>query len=186
MDKYVVFFPENFKEKEEPDPTTLWKVKYSLHSNDIEYPLYIVELCENKYSVNAYPLEYLTNGMEEIGLILKHDYPFAKEYIYQDKYNVLFTATLLALDIGCYDNKVKIKRKFANKILKDMKLPENGILHPEKFHKRLIELLDLSEKKYKDDTEEYIDNLINLENLAIRCLEYETMIEWNNIVEVNK
>lgn len=186
MLNYTVFYPENYKEKEEPDDTTLWKVKYSLSSDTIDFPVYIVELCDNVYSERAFPLSYLQTNLEEIGLTLKHDYPFAKEYIYEDKYNVLFTATLIALDIGCYNNLIKMPSKFSKKILEDMNLPETGKYHPEKFHKKLVELLDLSEKKYQLDTEDYINKLIDLENLALRCLEFETMIEWNNIIEVKK
>lgn len=186
MFNYTFFYPENYREKDEPDDTTLWKVKYSLSSDIIDFPAYIVELCDNVYSDKAFSLEYLQKNLEEIGLKLKHDYPFAKEYIYEDKYNVLFIATLIAQDIGGYNNLIKIPSEFSQKILEDMNLPEAGRYHPEKFHKKLVELLDLSEKKYQLDTEDYINSLIDLENLTLRCLEYETMIEWNNIIEVIK
>ena len=49
-----------------------------------------------------------------------------------------------------------------------MKLKNQGIMHPEKFHKKMIELTDMSEEQFLIH-EEICDTLINLENLNIVC-----------------
>ena len=70
-----------------------------------------------------------------------------KEYgILDDNDDALFTATISALDINKFNNEVLVKIKVAKEILSTMDLKENGCMHPEKFHNKMIEYVDLSEE----------------------------------------
>jgi hypothetical protein len=58
-----------------------------------------------------------------------------------------------------------------------MKLPMFGKMHPEKFHKKLVQFIDLSQ----NDTalvENIFEALTELEDLCTECISYESFIEW--------
>ena len=97
-----------------------------------------------------------------------------------DNDDALFTATISALDINKFNNEVLVKIKVAKEILSTMNLNENGSMHPEKFHNKMIEYVDLSEEEFvkKEDISQY---LYDLETLCERCLQYESNIEWKSI-----
>lgn len=178
MSQHIIFKPENYQEKNEPDPDTLWKVKYTLQAEDIDLPVYILNISEDIIDVDAYPLSYLENNFKLLNMKKIFDFPFSKEYVFEDDFSMSFTATLTALDIGACVNEIKIPKKFCSKFLKDLKLPESGKLHPARFHNLLLAYLDMSDSKY-NKYDKYINHLTDLEDLCFNCIEYEKNIEWN-------
>ena len=61
-----------------------------------------------------------------------------------------------------------------------MNLRNKGTMHPEKFHLKMLEYVDLSDDRYLVE-EEVSEVLYELENLCESCLQYESSIEWKPI-----
>lgn len=183
--KYILFKPENYIAKEEPDDTVLWKVKYNVKGEDTNLPIEIMYFNNDMFIFDAIPLNYLEENLNQLGMIKTYDFPFVKEYSFSANSEYELIATLIAQDMGVHNNYIKIPKTTSEKILKDMKLPFEGNMHPEKFHKKLIENIDLSDSKYSKN-KKYFDYMVDLENLSLRCLEYEKNIEWNITSEVLK
>jgi hypothetical protein len=74
-------------------------------------------------------------------------------------------------------NQIIIPKNIARDILNEMKLPMFGKMHPEKFHKKLVQFIDLSQ----NDTalvENIFEALTELEDLCTECISYESFLEW--------
>ena len=185
MAKYTLFHPKNQIEQDEPKNDVLWRLNFNLKTEDkVDFKIYVYDLFED--SVNdCFPLPYLEKSMNELGMEKIYDFPFKKEYSFVDQNGLEIIATLTALDLNGFDNGVKLTKKLADVLLKDMKLPTEGELHPERFMRKLSTYIDLSDKKY-DTYERNFDSLLELENLCDKCLQYETNIQWQLINEVVK
>jgi hypothetical protein len=179
MNHYIIFYPKDIDYNDEPKETVLWEVKYNADSSIIELPDYILNLLQSEQK-EAYPINKWHDEFTNLGMQLIYDYVYAKEYAYFMNNTPFFTATLSALDLNRFNNQIVVKIKVGRKLLKEMKLKNQGIMHPEKFHKKMIELTDISEKQFLIH-EEICDTLINLENLCEKCVQYESLIEWKSI-----
>ena len=126
------------------------------------------------------PLAQWEKDFKELNLYLIYDYSYAKEYAYFVDNQPVLTATLMALDLNRFNNQVVIKQKVAKKLLNQMKLRNKGAMHPEKFHTKMLEYVDLSDERYLVE-EEVSEVLYELENLCECCLQYESSIEWKPI-----
>jgi len=185
MSKYIIFHPANQISKDEPGNEILWTVDFNLKSGeDTNIKIYIYDFLEGQIE-NCYPLTYIEQNLYEMGMEKKYDFPYKKEFYFVDQLGMEFIATLTALDINGFESTVKLKKKFAQVLLKDMNLPPEGNLHPERFLRSLSSFIDLSDEKY-ELYENNFDDLLDLENLCDRCLQYETNIEWKIINEVIK
>lgn len=184
MSEFVLFMPENFNEDEEPSDDILWQVKYKLHGDGFTANVYLYDII-NQDITDTFTLEAVETNMYEMGLEKVFDFPFAKEYVFEDDFGILFSATATALDLHGFENKLKINKKFAKIIFDDLKLPLQGKMHPEKFLRLLGKSIDFSEEKYEQYDKNF-DLLLELENICNRCLQYETNIEWKIINEVMK
>ena len=179
MNNYIIFYPKDIDANDEPKNTVLWEVKYNVHESILGLPDYILSLLKQEQK-EAYPLEKWHYEFTNLGMQIIYDYVYAKEYAYFVQNIPFFTATLSALDLNRFNNQIVIKQKIGKKLLKEMNLRNQGSMHPEKFHKRMIELTDISEDKFLVH-EDICDALINLENLCERCVQYESQIEWKSI-----
>lgn len=180
MKKFILFSPVDLDYSDSPPETVLWQVKLKIVENVLDLPESFCELIQNQNSV-ALPLDNWIEKFESIGLSLLYDYPYAKEYAVIDEHNQpILTATLTALDINKFNNELLIKVKTGSKILQSMNLGIKGSMHPEKFHHKMLELVDLSEESFIK-SEDVSSFLFELEELCERCLQYETNIEWKTI-----
>lgn len=179
MSKYIIFYPSDLDMKDEPKETVLWEVKYKLHDSILGLPDILTNLLKQEMT-KTYPLSFWHNEFVNMNMQLIYDYIYAKEYAYFVDNIPVFTATVTALDLNRFNNEVVLKQKIAKKILKDMKLKYNGSMHPEKFHKKMYTLVDLSEEEFISE-ETMADAVINLEYLCEKCLQYESPIEWKTI-----
>jgi hypothetical protein len=179
MKKYIVFYPKDVDHNDDPNDSVLWDVKYKVHQTISGLPEYIHDLLETMCS-EPFPLNRWKKEFELLGLELIYDYPYMKEYAIMDDKVVLFTATLLALDINKYNNEIIVKNKTGQQLLKSLNLNEKGSMHPEKFHNMMVQFVDLSDDEYIKN-EDISDFLYNLETLCERCLQYESKIEWKTI-----
>jgi hypothetical protein len=85
--------------------------------------------------------------------------------------------TIKAKDINTNYNQIIIPKTLAKKLLDEMNLPLFGKMHPEKFHKKLIAYIDISQDEY-DMEEKIFEVLTELEDLCSECVSYESFIEW--------
>jgi hypothetical protein len=180
MKKYILFSPKDIDLNDEPKDSVLWEVKYKVHQTISGLPKEILDALDDSKSTPL-PCKKWNEEFVELGLELLYDFPYMKEYgILDENDAALFTATLSALDINKFNNEVLVKIKIANEILSTMNLKETGCMHPEKFHNKMIEYVDLSEEEFilKEDISKY---LFDLETLCERCLQYESNIEWKSI-----
>ena len=95
------------------------------------------------------------------------------DYIMPDAIRI----TIQAKDLNTTFNQIIIPKSIARDILSEMKLPMFGKMHPEKFHNKLVQYIDLSQ----DDTalvENIFEALTELEDLCTECISYESFIEW--------
>lgn len=179
MNNYIIFYPKDIDSNDEPKDTVLWEVKYHLHSSMLGLPDYILSLLEEEQKV-ALPLTKWHYEFSQLNMQIIYDYVYAKEYAYFVDNMPLFTATISALDINRFNNQIVVKQKMGKKLLKEMKLRNQGAMHPEKFHKKMIELTDISDEQFLMH-EDICDALLNLESLCQKCVQYESMIEWKSI-----
>lgn len=185
MAKYIYFYPKNYIQKEKPNNEVLWKINFNIISDDkLDLKIYVYDLVTDTLN-DSFPLAYLEKSMNEMGMQKIYDFPYKKEYLFSDPKGMSFTATLTALDLDGFVNEIKLKKKFAEILLTDMKLSLEGDLHPERFMRKMSTCIDLSDSKYKL-YERNFDDLLELENLCDTCLQYETNIEWKIINEVVK
>ena len=95
------------------------------------------------------------------------------DYIMPDAVRI----TIQAKDLNTNFNQIIIPKNIAKDILNEMKLPMFGKMHPEKFHNKLVQYIDLSQ----DDTalvENIFEALTELEDLCTECISYESFLEW--------
>lgn len=180
MKKYILFSPKDIDQNDEPKDSVLWEVKYKVHQTIQGLPKEVLDVLDDSKSTPL-PCKKWHEELIPLGLEMLYDFPYMKEYgILDDNDDALFTATISALDINKFNNEVLVKIKVAKEILSTMDLKENGCMHPEKFHKKMIEYVDLSEEEFikKEDISKY---LFDLETLCERCLQYESNIEWKSI-----
>jgi hypothetical protein len=50
-------------------------------------------------------------------------------------------------------------------------------MHPEKFHKKLIAYIDISQNTYEME-DKVFEVLTELEDLCSECVSYESFVEW--------
>ena len=180
MKKFILFTAKDLDYSDSPPDTVLWQIKLKIVENILDLPQDVCKLLQNTEHV-AFPLKKWQEDLENIGLELIYDYPYAKEYaVLDDNENPLLTATLTALDINKFNNELLVKLRTGSEILKTMNLTTKGCMHPEKFHNKMVEFVDLSEESYVK-SEEISSFLFDLEELCERCLQYETNIEWKTI-----
>jgi hypothetical protein len=188
MSKAILFTPSEYKINNEPDKYTLWQVHYKLHDS-IKFvnnetntiPTDILKLIDVELA-ESLPLDKWEEEFGKLDLDIYLDFPFAKEYVFRDQENILFSATLYAMDLNRYDNEVEMAYKIAEKILTEMNYSSKGKAHPEKFYKKLVTTIDLSDKQFTEKVE-YSVALMLLEELCHRCLQFEKDIEWKLISE---
>lgn len=73
--------------------------------------------------------------------------------------------------------KVEVDPFVASDILKQMGLPLTGKMHPEKFEQKLNSTILITEDIFGTN-QEVVEILLQLENLAISCLEEEYLVTW--------
>lgn len=180
MKKFILFTPQDIDYSDDPPDTVLWQVKLKIVENILNLPEDICSMLQSSDTA-AFPLKKWQEEFDNIGLQLIYDYPYAKEYaVLDDNDKPLLTATLTALDINKFNNELLVKLRTGTKILKSMNLNIRGSMHPEKFHNKMVEFVDLSDDSFIK-TEDISSFLFDLEELCERCLQYETNIEWKTI-----
>lgn len=180
MKKYILFSPRDIDLSDQPSDTVLWEVKYKVHQTIVGLPEEILDVLDESKSAPL-PLKKWHEEFDALGLEILYDFPYMKEYaILDDDDKPLFTATLSALDINKFNNEVVIKINLASRLLNTMKLKQQGSMHPEKFHNKMVELIDLSDEEFilSEDVSRF---LYDLESLCERCMQYESNIEWKSI-----
>lgn len=178
MKKYILFYPSDTDDSDDPKDTILWEVKYKVQQSIISLPIDILSVLDEEQP--PLPLSRWEDEFQKLSMYLIYDYSYAKEYAYFVDNQPVLTATLMALDINRFNNQVVIKQKIAKKLLNQMKLRNKGAMHPEKFHVKMLEYVDLSDERYLVE-EEVSEVLYELENLCESCLQYESTIEWKPI-----
>lgn len=173
--KYILFYPKDIDD-EEPKDTVLWKCTFRIHK-DMKLPEEIQEMVDEK-DHPPLPLSKWEGAFYNLHLL--YDFTYAKEYVYLVDNVPVFTVSLLALDINRENNQIVVKEKLAEKILNQMSLKLKGSMHPEKFYKKLINEVDLSEDTLLRE-EDVTDIMLNLECLCEQCLHYESPIEWKPV-----
>lgn len=176
MSKHVVFQPVDLGDDEVKD-TVLWSATFHIHP-EIEptLPEEVLALVKNKNSIN-YPLAYWQKEFTNLGFVLDMDFPYCKEYAWDYIMPDAIRITIQAKDLNTTFNQIIIPKSIARDILSEMKLPMFGKMHPEKFHNKLVQYIDLSQ----DDTalvENIFEALTELEDLCTECISYESFIEW--------
>ena len=135
MNHYIIFYPKDIDYNDEPKETVLWEVKYNADNIIIELPDHILKLLQSEQK-EAYPINKWHDEFTNLGMQLIYDYVYAKEYAYFMNNTPFFTATLSALDLNRFNNQIVVKIKVGRKLLKEMKLKNQGIMHPKNFIKK--------------------------------------------------
>jgi len=176
MSKHVVFQPVDLGDDEVKD-TVLWSATFHIHP-DIEptLPEEMLALIKNKNSIN-YPLAYWQKEFTNLGFVLDMDFPYCKEYAWDYIMPDAVRITIQAKDLNTNFNQIIIPKIIARDILNEMKLPMFGKMHPEKFHKKLVQYIDLSQNN-SSLVDNIFEALTELEDLCTECISYESFIEW--------
>jgi hypothetical protein len=85
--------------------------------------------------------------------------------------------TIKANDIATNYNQIIVNKSLAKKVLDELGLPLFGKMHPEKFYKKLVTFLDLSNVEFTLENNVF-DILLELEILCEECVKYESFVEW--------
>ena len=176
MSKHVVFQPVDLGDDEVKD-TVLWAATFHIHP-DIEptLPEEMLALINSKNTIN-YPLAYWQKEFSNLGFVLDLDFPFCKEYAWDYFMPDAVSITIHAKDLNTNFNQIIIPKTIARDILNEMKLPMFGKMHPEKFHKKLVQYIDLSQSN-SSLVDNIFEALTELEDLCTECISYESFIEW--------
>jgi hypothetical protein len=105
------------------------------------------------------------------------DFPYCKEYAWDYFMPDAVRITIQAKDLNTNFNQIIIPKVIARDILNEMKLPMFGKMHPEKFHKKLVQYIDLSQSN-SSLVDNIFEALTELEDLCTECISYESFIEW--------
>ena len=177
MSKHVVFQPLDLNNNDEVKETVLWSATFHVHP-EIEptLPKEMLALVKNKVTV-SYPLSYWQTEFTKLGFVLDMDFPYCKEYAWDFVIPDAVRITIKANDLNTNYNQIIVPKPIAKEILDDLNLTLFGKMHPEKFHKKLVEYIDLSQSNMA-----LVDNvfeaLTELEDLCAECISYESFIEW--------
>lgn len=176
MSKHVVFQPVDLGDDEVKD-TVLWSATFHIHP-EIEptLPQEMLALINSKNTIN-YPLAYWQKEFTNLGFVLDMDFPYCKEYAWDYYMPDAVRITIKAKDLNTNFNQIIVPKTIARDILNEMKLPLFGKMHPEKFHKKLVQYIDLSQSDL-NLTDNIFEALTELEDLCAECISYESFIEW--------
>ena len=177
MSKHVVFQPLDLSSNDEIRDTVLWSATFHVHP-EIEptLPKEMLALVKNKMTV-SYPLTYWQSEFAKLGFVLDMDFPYCKEYAWDFVMPDAVRITIKANDLNTNFNQIIIPKSIAKEILSEMNLPMFGKMHPEKFHNKLVEYVDLSQKDI-DLADKVFEALTELEDLCVECISYESFVEW--------
>ena len=177
MAKHVVFQPLDLDTDDEVKDTVLWSASFRIHP-DIEptLPEEMLALVKNKTQI-AYPLPYWQKEFENLGFACRYDYPYCKEFTWDYMFDEAVTITIKAKDINAEYNQIIVPKHLAKQIMDEIDLPLFGKMHPEKFHKRLVDYIDLSQTN-QTLVDSIFEVLTELENLCAECIQYESFVEW--------
>ena len=177
MAKHIVFQPVDLDSDDNVKDTVLWAASFQVHP-EIEptIPQEMLALVNNKSSI-AYPLAYWQSEFNKLGFELDIDFPYCKEFVWDYVMPDAVRITIKAKDLNTNYNQIIIPKQLAKKLLEEMNLPLFGKMHPEKFHKKLISYIDLSQNNYVMD-DNVFEILTELEDLCSECVSYESFIEW--------
>ena len=177
MAKHIVFQPVDLDSDDSIKDTVLWGASFQVHP-EIEptLPREMLALVNNKNSIN-YPLAYWQSEFNKLGFELDIDFPYCKEFVWDYIMPDAVRITIKAKDLNTNYNQLIIPKLLAKKLLDEMNLPLFGKMHPEKFHKKLIAYIDISQDEY-DMEEKIFEVLTELEDLCSECVSYESFIEW--------
>ena len=178
MAKHVIFQPSDLPDNEEVSDNVLWSASFKLAEEfkDI-VPESIFKTVNNTKEPVTYPLKYWQKEFTSLNFKLEFDYPYNKEYAWYHQGDEALRVTIKANDIATNSNQIILPKNLAKKILDELSLPLFGKMHPEKFHKKLVQFIDLSQ----NDTalvENIFEALTELEDLCTECISYESFLEW--------
>lgn len=177
MKKHVVFYASDINSEEKPNSNVLWAANFNLSEEyKFSLPTNLLQAVTQDYKTICYPLAWWKKEFEKLAFELDIDYPYAKEYTWSWQGTEALRVTVKANDINSCSNQVIIPRKIAKIILNEMELGLAGTMHPEKFYKKLIAVMDLSEMILDADTT--LSALLQLEEICESCVKYESNIEW--------
>lgn len=177
MKKHVVFFPSDINSEEEPNANVLWSANFNL-SEEYKFtlPSTLIQAVTKDYKTISYPLSWWQNEFKKLSFVLDIDYPYAKEFVWSWENSEALRVTIKANDINSCSKTSIIPRKVAKIILDELQLGLSGSMHPEKFYKKIISLIDLSDTI--EDTDKVLAALLELEDICESCVQYESNIEW--------
>ena len=178
MAKHVIFQPADLKEEETANDNVLWAATFKIADEykDI-VPTGIFKSINNTKDPVTYPLKYWQKEFENLKFQIDFDFPYCKEYIWFYNSEEALRVTIKANDIATNYNQIIINKSLAKKVLDELGLPLFGKMHPEKFYKKLVTFLDLSNVEFTLENNVF-DILLELEILCEECVKYESFVEW--------
>lgn len=178
MAKHVIFQPSDLPDSDEISENILWSAKFKIAEEFKDtVPDSIFKSINNTKDPVSYPLKYWQKEFSSLKFKLEYDFPYSKEYVWYYLDNEALRVTIKANDIATNNNQIILPKHLGKKILDELSLPMFGRMHPEKFYKKLITFLDLSNVEFTLENNVF-DVLLELEILCEECVKYENFIEW--------
>lgn len=177
MAKHVVFQATDLDDSDDVKDTVLWNATFKIHPTiEPTLPEEMLALVKNKSTI-AYPLAYWKKELENLGFTCRFDYPYCKEFTWDFMMDEAIILTIKAKDLNTEHRSIIVPKHLAKQIMDEISLPLFGKMHPEKFHKRLVDYIDLSQTN-ESLVDTIFEILFELELLCTECIAYESFVEW--------
>lgn len=178
MAKHVIFQPTDLPKEDTVNENVLWSASFKIAEEykDI-VPDGIFKSINNTKDPITYPLKYWEKEFETLKFQKEYDFPYCKEYVWHYNTEEALRVTIKANDIATNSNQIIVNKSLAKKVLEELGLPMFGQMHPEKFYKKLVTFLDLSNVEFTLENNIF-DILLELEILCEECVKYESFVEW--------
>jgi len=172
----IVFKAQVFDKKKEFENTT-WQMTYKILNASSYIPENLSKFLKSEYPF-AMPLSYWAMFLKDFGFDVNLEQgEFKKFYYYDDEEFESLIITLTKHKPLTDYLRVEIDAFVASDILTQMGLSLTGKMHPEKFEQKLDSTILITEDIFGTN-QEVVEILLQLENLAISCLEEEYLIVW--------
>lgn len=172
----IVFKAQVFDKKKEFENTT-WQMTYKILNISADIPENLSKFLKSEYPFPM-PLSYWGMFFKDFGFDVNLDQgEFKKFYLYDDEDYEILGITLTKYKPLTDYLKVEVDPFVASDILKQMGLSLEGKMHPEKFEQKLNSTILITEDLFGTN-QEVVEILLQLENLAISCLEEEYLVVW--------
>jgi hypothetical protein len=172
----IVFKAQVFDKKKEFDNTT-WQMTYKIMNVSADIPKNLSKFLKSEYPFPM-PLSYWGMFFKDFGFNVNLEHgEFKKFFLYDDEDFESLIITLTKYKPLTDYLKVEVDTFVAYDILKQMGLQLEGKMHPEKFEQKLNSTILITEDLFGTN-QEVVEILLQLENLAISCLEEEYLIVW--------